>query len=167
MNDKGTGQAGEPTDSQTHNANNPPHRILVADDDRDLREFSVEVLIRSGYQVDAAEDGAVAWEALQNEAFSLLITDHNMPKLTGVELVKKLRSARLAVPVILATGTLPTIELDRNPNLQLAAMLLKPFTPDELLGTVREVLRATNGACEQRAPSANSQSQPSADGWRL
>ena len=148
-------------------APSPPRRILVVDDDREIRQFSTKVLIRSGYQVDAAEDGAAAWEALQIEAFNLLITDHNMPKLTGVELVKKLRSARLAVPVILATGTLPSAELDRNPNLELAAMLLKPFTTDDLLRTVREVLRATDSRREPGAPSPDLQSQASAGAWRL
>jgi DNA-binding response OmpR family regulator len=79
----------------------------VADDDSDICQLSVRVLVRSGYHVDAAEDGAAAWEALQLKAFNLLITDHDMPRLTGVELVKKLRSARMALPVILVTGRLP------------------------------------------------------------
>jgi CheY-like chemotaxis protein len=87
---------------------NPTHRILVVDDDRDIRRFSAHALIGSGYHVDAAEDAAAAWEALQIKAFNLLITDNNMPKLTGVELVRKLRSARMALPVIMATGKLPT-----------------------------------------------------------
>lgn len=167
MNDKGTGHAGEPTDTLAQHTKNPPHRILVADDDRDLRQLNIEVLIRSGYETDAAEDGAAAWAALQVKAFDLLITDHNMPRLTGVELVKKLRSARLAVPVILATGTLLAAELDRNRNLQLEALLLKPFTTDELLRTVREVLRTTADPREPGAPSPDWQSQPAAGAWRL
>ena len=78
-----------------------------------------------------------------------------MPKLTGVELVKKLRSARMALPVILATGKLPVEVLSQNPSLQLAAMLPKPFSFEELLGTVKEVLRATAGDREQIAPLAD------------
>jgi DNA-binding response OmpR family regulator len=125
------------------------------------------VLIHSGYHVDAAEDGAAAWEALQLKAFNLLITDHNMPKLTGVELVKKLRSARMALPVILVTGTLPTAELNRNPGLQLAAMLLKPFSPDELVETVTNVLYAHEVAGGRQASLPVWRSQPSAAGVRL
>src|SRR4029077_10352056 len=87
-----------------------PCRILVADDDRDIRRLNARVLEQSGYQVDTAEDGAAAWEVLQIKAFNLLITDNDMPKLTGVELVRKLRSARMALPVILATGKLPATE---------------------------------------------------------
>ena len=145
---------------------NPSQRILVADDDSDVRQLSARVLIRYGYHVDAAEDGAAAWEALQIKAFNLLITDHNMPRLTGVELVKKLRSARRALPVILATG-LPTEVLAQNPSLQVAAMLPKPFSVEELLETVSVVLRATDSAPGQLGPLPDWRSQPSADGLRL
>ena len=128
----------------------PLGRILVVDDDSDIRQLSTEVLIHSGYEVDAAADGAAAWEALQSKTFNLLITDHNMPKLTGVELVRKLRSARMALPVILATGILPTQEFTRCPWLQPDATLLKPYTFEEMLRTVKNVLRAT-----VNAPRAN------------
>ena len=64
--------------------------------------------------------------------------------MSGVELVKKLRSARMTLPVILASGELPTEELDRNPWLQLATTLVKPFSRGQLLKTVREVLLAAD-----------------------
>jgi len=160
-------QAGKPDSALLQREANPPQRILVADDDGLVRKLSTEVLIDSGYEVDAAADGAAAWEALQIKAFNLLITDHNMPKLTGVELVKKLRSARMALPVILATGRLPVEELAQNPSLQLAAMLPKPFTVEELLGTVTKVLRATDSPCEQLEPLPDWRSQPSAGVLRL
>ena len=126
-----------------------PCRILVVDDDRDIRRVIAHALMGSGYHVDATEDGAAAWEVLQIKAFNLLITDHHMPKLTGVELVKKLRSARMALPVILATGKLPMEALAQNPSLQLAALLPKPFSIDELLETVRAALHPTNSAPDQ------------------
>jgi two-component system sensor histidine kinase and response regulator WspE len=116
----------------------------VVDDDISIRELSAAVLMPSGYQVDTAEDGAAGWEALHGNNYDLLITDHNMPRVSGVELVKKLRSARMALPVVLTSGALPTEELSRNPSLQLAATLLKPFSPDELLGTVIQVLRGSD-----------------------
>jgi DNA-binding response OmpR family regulator len=122
---------------------NPPNRILFVDDNIAVREASAKVLIRSGYQVDAAEDGEAGWKALHATSYDLLITDHNMPKLSGVELVKKLRSAQMKLPVVLASGVLPKEELDQNPWLQLAATLLKPFTIAELLETVRAALSAT------------------------
>jgi DNA-binding response OmpR family regulator len=139
----------------------------VVEDDSGVRQLSAQALVGSGYHVDAAEDGAAAWEALQIKAFNLLITDHNMPKLTGVELVKKLRSARMALPVIMATGRLPTEALAQNPSLQLAAVLPKPFSVAELLETVRAVLRATDSAPGQLEPLPDWRSQPSAGGLRL
>lgn len=117
--------------------------------------------------MDAAEVGAAAWQALNIDSYDLLITDNKMPKLSGVELVKKVRSARMALPVILASGIMPTEELNRHPWLQLAATLLKPFTGEELLGTVKEVLRATDGPREQIAPPPIWEGQPSAAGLQL
>jgi DNA-binding response OmpR family regulator len=121
-------------------------RILVVDDDISIRQLSAAVLKPSGYQVDTAEDGAAGWEALHGKSYDLLITDHDMPKVSGVELVKKLRSARMTLPVVLTSGALPADELSRNPSLRLAATLLKPFSRDELLGTVMEVLRVSDSA---------------------
>jgi DNA-binding response OmpR family regulator len=90
-----------------------------------------------------------------------------MPRLTGVELVRKLRSARMAVPVVMAAVRLPTQELAGNPPLQLAALLPKPFYISELLQTVRAVLRATESFPEQIASPSGRRSQPSAAGLRL
>jgi DNA-binding response OmpR family regulator len=122
---------------------NPPNRILFVDDNIAVREASAKVLIRSGYQVDAAEDGEAGWKALHASSYDLLITDHNMPKLSGVELIKKLRSASMKLPVVLASGALPTEELNQNPWLQFAATLLKPFTVEELLDAVKAALSTT------------------------
>jgi DNA-binding response OmpR family regulator len=167
MNDNATSQRGGPAGAQLQRPTTPPQRILVVDDDRDVRRMSAHALIGSGYHADTAEDGAAAWEALQIKAFNLLITNHNMPKLTGVELVRKLRSARMALPVILATGKLPAEALAQNPSLQLAALLPKPFSIDELLETVRTVLRATDHAPGSLEPLPDSRSQPSADGLQV
>ena len=130
-------------------------RILVADDDISIRQFNTRALLRSGYHVVAVEDGAEGWDALHASRFDLLITDNNMPKVTGVELVKMLHATGMAMPVIMVTGAAPTEELKRHPWLQIAAILLKPFTVDELLRTVKEVLRTSADASEQFAPLSN------------
>lgn len=145
----------------------PPCRILLVDDDSGVRQCSTLALVNSGYHVEAAEDGAIAWEALQIKAFNLLITDNNMPKLTGVELVRRVRAAHMAMPVIMATGRLPTEALSGNPSLQLAAMLPKPFSLDELLETVRTVLRATDSPREGIEPPRDCPGQSPAQGLQL
>jgi DNA-binding response OmpR family regulator len=146
---------------------NAPPLILVVEDESDIRRLSVGALVRSGYQMHAAEDGAAAREALHDYNYDLLITDSNMPKVSGVELLKKLRAARMSPPVIMATGAFPSEEFNRYPWLQPAATLLKPHAIAELLSTVKEILHATDGAREQNAPVPNWQSQPSAVGLRL
>jgi DNA-binding response OmpR family regulator len=163
MPDKNTSQAGALFQREL----NLPQHILVVDDEPDLRQLSTEVLIDSGYAVDAAEDGAAAWQALNTDSYDLLITDNNLPKVSGVELLRKLRAARMALPVIMATGTVPKEEFTRHPWLQPAVTLLKPYTVAEFLGAVKKVLRATHDAREQIAPLPNWQSQPSAVGLRL
>ena len=122
----------------------PPQRILVVEDDPDIRQLNSEVLIQHGYQVDTAEDGDAGWQMLRASHYDLLITDNNMPKVTGVDLIKKLRSASLTLPVILASGSAPA----NTELLQLAAILPKPFYTGQLLQTVRQVLQGDAGTCE-------------------
>jgi len=90
----------EPLQDQPHSS----HRILVVEDERDLRQITAEVLIDAGYHVDVAEDAAAAWHTLQLSKYDLLITNQFMPKVSGVELLKKIHAARLALPVIVDTG---------------------------------------------------------------
>ena len=133
-------QSAESAAPQSRCQPRPFERILVVDDDELILRLNIAVLSCFGYQTESAEDGAAAWNALRANDYDLLITDNNMPRVSGVELVKKVRSARMTLPVILASGDLPTRELDRNPWLQPVATLAKPFTSEELLGVVRKVL---------------------------
>lgn len=125
---------------------NPARRILVVDDDLLIRRLNTGMLAGSGYQVDTAEDGEVAWQALNAGDYDLLITDNDMPNVSGVDLLKKLCAAQIHLPVIMATGTYPEMEFFRRPWLQPAATLHKPYTRAELLGTVADVLQAASGS---------------------
>ncbi len=118
-----------------------PQRILVVEDSPLVRRCCVEILTRSGYQVDAAEDGLCGWAALCAKPYDLLITDNAMPNMSGVELILKLRSEHLKLPVILTSGTLPLENLLQDPQLDLAATLEKPVSADQLIQTVRIVLK--------------------------
>jgi PleD family two-component response regulator len=98
-------QAGEsacvPLQSQT----NPPQHILVVDDARDLRRLNAGVLKRSGCPVDTAEDGEAGGKVLHavshaSDSYDLLITAPDMPGLSDPYLVKQLRAARMAPPVL-------------------------------------------------------------------
>jgi DNA-binding response OmpR family regulator len=167
-------------DSPAQNYANPTHRILLVDDDVYARELNAGVLIRFGYNVDTAEDGAAAWKALNERPYDLLITDNRMPRVTGLDLIKQLRSVDMTLPIILASGTVPVEELKQNPWLNLDATLDKPFTLAELLDTVIKVLQAADDArarveadfpvilqaiSEIKQPLHDG-SPPSPDGWR-
>lgn len=115
-------------------------RILVVDDDVDLRHLIVELLMASGYEVDDAENGARAWKVLHLNQYDLLLTDNEMPEMTGLQLVEKLRLAGFKLPVIFASGRLSPDLVTKNTHLGLAATLPKPFTPEELTSTVKGLL---------------------------
>lgn len=117
------------------------YRILLVDDDHDLRSMNAALLVQSGYHVDTAGDGASGWRALKARRYDVLITDNTMPGVTGLELIKKLRSEEMTLPVIMASGTVPTEELIQNPWLHIDAMLRKPYTITDLVKTVGKVLQ--------------------------
>ena len=119
-----------------------PARILLVDDDDDVLRLSKHCLRRCGYGVDTAADGTAAWQALQAASYDLLITDHQMPRTTGLELLALLRASGMLLPAILVSGSPPVEEMQRSPWLRPDATLQKPFNIDEYLGTVARVLNS-------------------------
>lgn len=134
----------------------PPKRILLVDDDALIRQVAVQTLTRNGYRVDAFEDGRFGWKALRTRRYDLLITDNTMPYMTGLELIERVRSAKMTLPVILASGTLSPEAIDRIQWSQLFR-LSKPFDNEQLLDTVRTCLSAVAASTSlfgNRVPSA-------------
>jgi DNA-binding response OmpR family regulator len=127
-------------------------RILVVEDDQDLRPMITEALEQCGYRVDDAANGALGWSALNARHYDLVVTDNSMPVLSGVELLKKMRSARVMVPVIMASGTMPWSDFTNSLWLQPAATLVKPYTFRELFDAVTTVLRAAPAQAPTAAP---------------
>lgn len=115
-------------------------RILVVDDDVDLRGILAEFLRTTGYEVRCAEDGEAGWAAVATASYDLLITDHEMPRLTGGDLLLRLRTARITLPVILISGKLVWPDADLLRVLQPGVALEKPFSWSELLVQVRRLL---------------------------
>jgi len=134
------------------NMTRPPKRILVVEDDALILQLYSDVLMRSGYLVDTATDGDAGWKAVNDTSrspagYDLLITDNSMPKVTGIEMITKLRSEGVKLPVILATGLAPA----NTECLRLSAILTKPFSPIELLRTVEEVFQCA-AICSTQMP---------------
>lgn len=130
----------------------PLPRILLAEDEPDLRQQTTQMLTTCGYQVDAVEDGVAAWNRLQLTTYDLLITDNKMPNLSGFGLLQLLHDARVTLPVILATDTFLWEKFKLHPWLEIQATLLKPYTFNELLDAVNNVLHAHNHGRMEIAP---------------
>lgn len=116
-------------------------RILVADDDRAIRESLERLLGMEGHRVTAAADGAAALEAMKEHRPDLLVLDLMMPTIDGLTLCRLLRSEGDRVPILMLTARTETS--DRVAGLDSGAddYLAKPFDPDELLARVRALLR--------------------------
>ena len=116
--------------------------ILYAEDDSVQRGLSVEILTHSGYAVTPVEDGLQAWAALHSDRYDLLITDNNMPRMTGLELAAKTRLEGMQLPIIVASRAVGLPAGTDYDWIRVAARLQKPFATDELLKTVEQVLCA-------------------------
>src|SRR5580704_13664278 len=96
MMDNNISPSEEPVIAPVQVPTNPPHRILVVDDDTSQRQLNTAILTQAGYEVDGATDGAAGLQALQSNYYDLLITDNVMPKMTGIEMLKSLRAVQMA-----------------------------------------------------------------------
>ncbi|TWT40143.1 response regulator [Botrimarina hoheduenensis] len=114
---------------------NTVRRALVAEDNAALARVIAFSLRKAGFETTITQDGAEAWEQAQANDFNLVVTDHQMPHLTGVELTERLRGLeRYALtPIVLLTAK--GLELDSErlaEEYRVAALLIKPFSPSEL-----------------------------------
>ncbi len=119
-------------------------RVLVAEDDDHLRDALQELLSGAGYTVITVCDGLEALDWLSRMSVDLLIVDLLMPRLSGHELIKRLRQMPecAAVPILVLSGY---ADLARYRDLPVDAVHLKPFRPSELLGTVEQLVRPEAG----------------------
>ncbi len=106
-------------------------RVLLVEDEVALRQLALKVLSNHGYRVTCAENGEEAWQTLQAEEFDLLVTDIQMPKMTGNELVKKVLCSRPELPVLMMSGYNPEGQVPDE-----VLFLPKPFTPQQLVEKV-------------------------------
>ncbi len=114
-------------------------KILIVDDAGPVVVLCVNVLQALGYSVKGASRGEAAMELLRKEAFDLMVLDYKMPGMSGFEVFEQARQLHPQMPVVLVTGHgTPEIVNEAN-RLGFSAILLKPFTSDELRGTVETV----------------------------
>jgi two-component system response regulator (stage 0 sporulation protein F) len=115
-------------------------KILIVDDAGPVVVLCVNVLQALGYAVKGANRGEAAMELLRKEPFDLMVLDYKMPGMSGFEVFQQAHEIHPDMSVVLVTGHgTPEIINEAN-RLGFASILLKPFTSDELRGTVEKVL---------------------------
>jgi two-component system response regulator RegX3 len=131
-------------------------RVLVVEDEASLREGIVDLLAGDGHDVVAVGDGVAAVEAGLREPFALVVLDLMLPRLDGMEVCRRLRSARPGMPILMLTAR--GSEDDKVRGLMDGAddYVTKPFSARELLARVRELAR--------RAPAGESLDELQIDG---
>lgn len=134
--------------------------ILVVDDEPDMRHLMSEVLANSGYMVEVADSGTRAWKALHLKRFDLIVTDQEMPGMTGTQLVSKLRLAGFQMPVILASGSPPLDLAGRTSCAAQVTLLPKPFTLGELIKLVKELAPEVNAAVAAQGEDSFAETWP-------
>jgi len=117
-------------------------KILVVDDEIHIIHVVAIKLRNNGYEVVSAENGAEAYELALSEKPDIIVTDFQMPVMTGLELVEKLRQSEQTkdIPVIMLTARGFAIEDEKKQSLQISEFLSKPFSPKELLRSIEDIL---------------------------
>jgi CheY-like chemotaxis protein len=117
-----------------------PKQILVIDDDKEVRVLVARTVSRAGFRADTAQDGEEGWRALCVTNYDLVITDHEMPNLTGLKLIERMREVSIEPPCILISANLPLPESDLKKIVHRGTVLPKPFSPSELIERVYGLL---------------------------
>ena len=118
------------------------HKILLAEDDNDMRRFLVKALENAGFQVSHHDNGMSAYQRLREEPFEMLLTDIVMPEMDGIELARRATELDPDLKVMFITG-FAAVAL--NPDSKApkdAKVLSKPFHLRELVDEVNKLLAA-------------------------
>jgi two-component system chemotaxis response regulator CheY len=121
---------------------NPAKSILVVDDTRSMRKMVAAVLTGAGYEVSEAGDGVEALELAQTRRFDLVVTDHNMPRMDGVTLVRELRQLGLyddVALIVLSTEVDPALK-QKGREAGATGWMAKPFDPERMLDIVAKFI---------------------------
>jgi two-component system chemotaxis response regulator CheY len=116
--------------------------ILTVDDSASMRQMVAYVLTQAGYRVVEAVDGEEALELASRQQFDAVITDHNMPRMDGLTLVRSLRATDgyASTPIMLLTTESSAEMKQKGRAAGATGWMVKPFDPDRLLDMCRRIL---------------------------
>ncbi len=117
--------------------------ILFADDEQAIRDLVKTYLEKYGYRMTTCKNGKEAWKIFSSNPhqWDLVVTDQNMPKMTGMDLIDKIREIRTDMPIILATGYSENISAHDFVRLNISAMLRKPTPMNKLVEYIQKTLK--------------------------
>jgi two-component system chemotaxis response regulator CheY len=110
-------------------------KVLIVDDFATMRKIVKNILTQLGFKTFLeADDGSVAWEMLQKEDVDFIVSDWNMPKMTGIELLKKVRSEykNPDIPFLMVTAEAQKENIVEAVKARVSNYIVKPFTPETL-----------------------------------
>ena len=117
-------------------------KILLAEDDNDMRRFLVRALQNAGYEVTSFDNGLSAYNRLREEPFELLLTDIVMPEMDGIELARRATELDPEIKVMFITGFAAVALNPANATPKHARILSKPFHLRDLVNEVERLLKA-------------------------
>jgi two-component system cell cycle response regulator CpdR len=120
----------------------PAMKILLAEDDHDMRRFLAKALENAGFNVSSYDNGQSAYDRLREEPFELLLTDIVMPEMDGIELARKATELDPDIKVMFITGFAAVALNPDNKAPRDAKILSKPFHLRELVNEVEKMLAA-------------------------
>lgn len=151
MSQQTASDSGVGTANPTPDASGQVHRVLIVDDDWDIRTLLAEVLVKAGFAVATSANGTEMREALAGRPVDLIVLDLNLPGEDGLALCREIRASATTPIIILSARADP---IDRILGLELGSddYLTKPFEPRELVARIRSVLRRLDQRSPERRP---------------
>ncbi len=125
-------------------------KILVVEDDKNLRKLIVTCLEKARYTVFETHNGEEALDLMDKEYVDLIVTDIMMPEMDGYELIKSLREANYNTPILIITAKEDIEDKRQGFNLGADDYMVKPINIDELILRVKSLLRRSNQANERK-----------------
>lgn len=125
-------------------------KILIAEDDRELRQLFSRVLVKNGYSVVGVSDGAEALCKIENQFFDIIISDIMMPRVDGYELVRALRDSGNNTPVLMITARDAFDDMQAGFSSGSDDYMVKPINVNEMVLRVGALLRRSQIANERR-----------------
>ncbi len=126
----------------------PGKKVLIADDEIHIVQVVSIKLRNNGFDVLTAENGQAAYQLACDEEPDLIVTDYQMPEMSGLELIERIRKNPdiAETPIVMLTARGFAIDEQQKEDLKISACLSKPFSPRELLQSVTEIITQKTSA---------------------